>query len=187
MRERRKKKTISFSLTSPTSFISHTTPPLQTFQFPNLPPPPSKRCKKFETPKKHPSRPPRAPPEPKFHINQSSVVDDDSSSSSSSSPERVYRWLKNKLVLFPLLESPPSLPPSCFCKLPMTGRTGPSATGPPPPPRRGFAIREPTPPKPAYEAPPAGDPPRPRVDPAFADSRRSFTAVSCASKLCGRY
>jgi hypothetical protein len=91
---------------------------------------------------------------------------------------RIYRWLKNQLVLFPLLASPPS--PSCFCRLPMTGKTGPSATAPPP--RRGLAIREPTPPKPAYEAPPAGEP-RPRVEPALADSRRSLTAVSWASKL----
>jgi hypothetical protein len=47
-------------------------------------------------------------------------------------------------------------------------------------------MREPTPPPnaPAYEAPPAGEP-RPRVEPALAASRRSFTAVSWASKLGG--
>ena len=64
----------------------------------------------------------------------------------------------------------------------MTGSTGPSATAPPP--RNGLAMREPTPPKPAYEAPPAGEP-SPRVEPAFADSRRSLTAVSWASNLRG--
>ena len=60
----------------------------------------------------------------------------------------------------------------------MMGRAGPS----PPPPRRGFAMREPTPPPNAKDAPALGDP-RPRVEPAFAASRRSLTAVSCDSKL----
>jgi hypothetical protein len=58
------------------------------------------------------------------------------------------------------------------------GRAGPS----PPPPRRGFAIREPTPPPNAKDAPPPDDP-RPLVEPAFAASRRSLTAVSWDSKL----
>lgn len=43
-------------------------------------------------------------------------------------------------------------------------------------------MREPTPPPKANDAPALGEP-RPRVDPAFAASRRSFTAVSCDSKL----
>ena len=60
----------------------------------------------------------------------------------------------------------------------MIGRAGPS----PPPPRRGFAILEPTPPPKAKDAPALGEP-SPRVEPAFAASRRSLTAVSCDSKL----
>jgi hypothetical protein len=52
---------------------------------------------------------------------------------------------------------------------------GPSA--PAPPPLRGFAMREPL-----KANPPVGEP-RPRVEPTLAASRRSLTAVSCASNL----
>jgi hypothetical protein len=53
------------------------------------------------------------------------------------------------------------------------------ATGsfPPPPPRRGFAMREPTKLKPLLLSG------RPFVEPCLAASRRSLTAVSWASKL----
>jgi len=44
----------------------------------------------------------------------------------------------------------------------------------PPPPRSGFAILDPAPPN---ENPPVGEP-RPRVEPLFAASRRSLTAVN---------
>lgn len=62
----------------------------------------------------------------------------------------------------------------------MTGSVGPSVVAPPP--RRGLAMREPTPPPNAKDAPEVGEP-RPRVEPALASSRRSLTAVSWASKL----
>ena len=96
-------------------------------------------------------------------------------------PTVVYtyvRWLKNQLVLLPC-----PLPASWAWRLLRTGRTGPSCTGPPPP-RRGFAMREPTAPPNAKDAPEVGEP-RPRVEPCLAASRRSLTAVSCASNLCG--
>ena len=52
----------------------------------------------------------------------------------------------------------------------------------PPPPRRGFAIRDPAPPK--LKPPDAlDDDERPRVEPSLAASRRSLTAVSCTSNL----
>jgi hypothetical protein len=44
-------------------------------------------------------------------------------------------------------------------------------------------MRDPTPPPNANDAPGPEGLPRPRVEPALADSRRSLTAVSCASKL----
>jgi hypothetical protein len=52
----------------------------------------------------------------------------------------------------------------------------------PPPPRRGFAMREPAPPK-LKLAGLLDDEDMPRVEPSLADSSRSLTAVSCASNL----
>jgi hypothetical protein len=97
----------------------------------------------------------------------------------SPSSSDTHRWLKNQLVRFVLFASPS---PSCFCRLPMTGSVGPSAFEPPPP-RSGLAMRDPTPPPNAKDAPALPDPERPRVDPALAASRRSLTAVSWDSKL----
>ena len=91
----------------------------------------------------------------------------------SSMASDVYPCLKNQLVRLFFGSASTS-----FCKLPMIGRAGPS----PPPPRRGFAILEPTPPPKAKDALALGEP-SPRVEPAFAASRRSLTAVSCDSKL----
>ena len=90
------------------------------------------------------------------------------------------RRSKNQLLLFPPLELPLA---SCACRPLSTGMLGP----PPftysvaPPPRRGLAIREPAPPK----LKPIGfeDEAMPRVEPSLAASRRSLTAVTCASNL----
>lgn len=104
--------------------------------------------------------------------------------SSSTSPASQDLWLKNQLErLFEL----PSEAPSWLCILLATeGATeGPSpgvlALGPPPP-RRGLAMR----PKGLLAKLPwagAGPPPRPRVEPCFAASRRSLTARSWDSNL----
>jgi hypothetical protein len=72
----------------------------------------------------------------------------------------------HELLLFPDNAS--------FCSPEIVGMVGS-----PPPPRRGFAILDPAPPN---ENPPVGDP-RPRVEPLFAASRRSLTAVNWASNL----
>jgi hypothetical protein len=53
----------------------------------------------------------------------------------------------------------------------------------PPPPLNGLAIRLPAPPK-LNPPDPVGEP-NPRVLPIFAASRRSLTALSCASNLEG--
>ena len=77
-----------------------------------------------------------------------------------------HRLSKNQLVRFP---------DSCD----WTPATGALLSFPPPPPRSGFAIREPPklkPPLPSILG-------RPLVEPCFAASSRSLTAVSCASNL----
>lgn len=51
----------------------------------------------------------------------------------------------------------------------------------PPPPRSGFAIRVPTPPK--LKPLDTLEEARPRVEPNLAASKRSLTAESCASNL----
>ena len=58
----------------------------------------------------------------------------------------------------------------------------------PPPPRRGFAIRDPAPPKlsPRGLGSDVDEEERPLVEPDLAASRRSLTAVSWASNLSGR-
>lgn len=90
-------------------------------------------------------------------------------------------WLKNQLVLL----FPPSLAPSWLCTLPTSvGTPGPSpgvlALGPPPP-RRGLAMR----PKGLFAKLgwEGAAPPRPRVEPCLAASRRSLTARSWDSNL----
>lgn len=65
---------------------------------------------------------------------------------------------------------------SCNCTPATFAFAGPSD---PPPPRSGFAMRDPPKLKPPLPSM-AG---RPRVEPCFAASRRSFTAVSWASNL----
>jgi hypothetical protein len=57
---------------------------------------------------------------------------------------------------------------------------GIGASEPAPPPLSGLAMRDPAPPK--LNPPPEGDV-KPRVEPIFAASRRSLTAVSWASNL----
>jgi len=96
-------------------------------------------------------------------------------------------WLKNQLVrlLPPLLSAPPSwLCTLLACKPAKDGTPAPSpgvlALGPPPP-RRGLAMR----PKGllaklGWEG---AAPPRPRVEPCLAASRRSLTARSWDSNL----
>ena len=88
------------------------------------------------------------------------------------------RWLKNQPLLLLL---PPA---SCAWRLERTGRFGPPLTSVAPPPRKGLAIRDPAPPK--LKPPGAVGPPSPRVELILAASRRSLTAVSCASNLEGR-
>lgn len=78
--------------------------------------------------------------------------------------KKVYDLLKNQLPRLLLVPSPPWI----------VGVEGAS----PPPPRRGLAMRLPAPEK---LKPPA--PPRPRVLPALAASRRSLTEASWASNL----
>ena len=93
---------------------------------------------------------------------------------------------KNQLLRFPPPVPPaPPFTPSCDCKLVKTGFVGPSPplmkSEPEPPPRKGFAMREPVPPK---LNPPEGiDGERPRVEPSLAASSRSLTAESWSSKL----
>jgi hypothetical protein len=84
------------------------------------------------------------------------------------------RCWKNQVLRFP-----PPFAASCCSRPDSTGSVGPSA--PPPPPRSGFAMRDPAPPN-ATLAPDVGEP-RPRVEPALAASRRSLTTVSWASNL----
>ena len=81
------------------------------------------------------------------------------------------RWLKNQLDRFALLAS-------CCWRPATAGTAGPS----PPPPRNGFAIRDPALLK---LKPPLGavGEAKPRVEPTLAASSRSLTAVSCASNL----
>lgn len=94
---------------------------------------------------------------------------------------RIYqRRSKNQLLLFP-----PGLPfASCACSPLNTGRLGPAPfiCSFAPPPRKGFAIRDPAPPtlKPTGLLD-AND--MLRVEPCLAASSRSLTAVSCASNL----
>jgi len=69
----------------------------------------------------------------------------------------------------------PRLPPAAgvsFCNPEIVGMVADST---PPPPRRGFAIREPAPPK---EKPPLLGEPSPLVEPTLAASSRSLTAES---------
>lgn len=89
-----------------------------------------------------------------------------------------HRRSKNQLLRFPV--PPDDAAVSCDWTLESAGIDGPSPLDSPPlpPPRSGFAIREP--PK---LNPPESDDARPRVEPALAASRRSLTAVSCASNL----
>ncbi len=92
---------------------------------------------------------------------------------------------ENQLFLFPQL---PEFPLSCACSPERIGSMGPAppplTSGPvPPPPRKGFAILGPAPPK----LKPAGlEAAKPRADPTFAASRRSLTAISWASNLYNR-
>lgn len=62
----------------------------------------------------------------------------------------------------------------------MAGFAGASSS--PPPPLSGFAMRLPALAKLKPPPPPEGEP-MPRVEPAFAASRRSFTAASWTSNL----
>lgn len=92
--------------------------------------------------------------------------------------EVFHRRSKNQLLRFPV--PPDETAVSCDWTLERAGMDGPSPLGspPPPPPRRGFAILDP--PK---LNPPESEDARPRVEPALAASKRSLTAVSCASNL----
>ena len=80
-----------------------------------------------------------------------------------------HRRSKNQLVRFPV---------SCDWT-PATDELGALLSDPPPPPRSGFAILEP----PKLKPPPPSIVGRPRVEPCFAASSLSLTAVSCASNL----
>lgn len=82
--------------------------------------------------------------------------------------------------------------PSCACRLATVGTRNappvPSLPAAPPPPRNGFAMREPAPapigPVDAPKAPPSRpDDASPRAELTFAASSLSLTAVSCASNL----
>ena len=90
------------------------------------------------------------------------------------------RRSKNQVLLFP-----PALPfASCACNPLSTGILGPAPfiCSFAPPPRSGFAIRDPAPPK----LKPTGlfdADDMLRVEPCLAASRRSLTAVSWASNL----
>lgn len=77
-----------------------------------------------------------------------------------------HRRSKNQLLRFPVA--------SCDCTPATFAFAGPS-----PPPRSGFAMREPPKLKLAFPSMLG----KPRVEPCFAASRRSLTAVSWASNL----
>lgn len=101
--------------------------------------------------------------------------------------EIFYLRSKNQLPRLPPM--PPAAPAalaSCAWIPLNTGMFGPPAPfavySLAPPPRSGFAIRGPAPPK--FNPPEdASDKESPRVEPVFAASSRSLTAASCASKL----
>jgi hypothetical protein len=95
-----------------------------------------------------------------------------------SHPNHYTLMFENQLPRFPTLP----LESMSFNELIVGTPAIGSCSPPPPPPRSGFAILDP-PPK-ANDWPDM-ESPKPRVEPAFAVSRRSFTAVSWTSNLVG--